>query len=259
MLQQEIAVEKICSSLKENQLVKAIFLKGSMGRDEHDEFSDIDLYCLVEQKDEETFLEERLEHLKAYRDIIFYDDIHIIAPQIIAVFDNLLHIDLFTVTKESFTQKDYFKSLHDPNNLLDEFVETQSLEISESELNDDITDVAWFLFQYNKAVERGNDIWAVRMLTNVMQHLGKVLLFKYSPNRAQLGLKTLHRSLPNAVLNEVEGIFEQITPMHHQKASKKIRQLVSSELDWILSHASERSRIEVLLKEAIKCRYRDEN
>lgn len=136
MLQQELATEKICTSLIEDNLVKAIFLKGSMGRDEHDEYSDIDLYCLVEKEDEELFLNKRLEHIKAYRKIIFYDDIYIIAPQIIVVFDNLLHLDLFTVTEQNFTEKDYFKVLYDPNHLLERFIETQSLKLSKNEFSD---------------------------------------------------------------------------------------------------------------------------
>lgn len=252
LLQQELAVEKICTSLKKDNLVKAIFLKGSMGRDEHDEYSDIDLYCLVEKENEELFLNKRLEHIKAYREIIFYDDIYIIAPQIIVVFDNLLHLDLFTVTEQNFTEKDYFKVLHDPNNLLEQFNESQSLEVSESEFSDSATDIAWFLFQYKKAIERGNDIWAVRMLTNVMEHLARVLLYKYCPERAQLGLKTLNQSLPNHILNEVEAIFEQITPRNHAIASSKIRQLLAKEYEWILSQVSDRSLVETLLKEMVK-------
>lgn len=252
LLQQELAVEKICTSLKKDNLVKAIFLKGSMGRGEHDEFSDIDLYCLVEKKDEELFLKKRLEHIKAYRKIIFHDDIYIIAPQIIVVFDNLLHLDLFTVTEQNFTEKDYFKVLYDPNNLLEQFNESQSLEVSESEFSDSATDIAWFLFQYKKAIERGNDIWAVRMLTNVMEHLARVLLYKYCPERAQLGLKTLHQSLPEQILNEVEAIYEQITPRNHAIASSKIRQLLAKEYEWILSQVNDRSLIETLLEEMIK-------
>lgn len=252
MLKQDLAVEKICASLKKDHLVKAIFLKGSMGREEHDEFSDIDLYCLVDPADEKLFLDRRLAHIKAYRDIIFYDDIHIIAPQIIAVFDNLLHIDLFTVTEENFTEKDYFKVLHDPDNLLNKFIGTQSLEISESEFSDSVIDIAWFLFQYKKAIQRSNDIWAVRMLTNVMEHMARVLLHKYCPGRAQLGLKTLHHSLPHAVLKEVEAIFEHITPEHHPTAAVKIRELVEKDYEWILPRVSDRSLIEKLLQEMLK-------
>ena len=252
LLQQELAVEKICTSLIEDHLVKAIFLKGSMGRKEHDEYSDIDLYCLVEKEDEELFLNKRLEHIKAYRKIIFYDDIYIIAPQIIVVFDNLLHLDLFTVTEQNFTEKDYFKVLYDPSHLLERFFETQSLELSKNEFSDSAIDIAWFLFQYKKATDRGNNIWAVRMLTNVMEHLARVLLYKYCPGRAQLGLKTLDQSLPNHILNEVEAIFEQITPRNHEIASSKIRQLLVEEYEWILSHVSDRSLVQPLLKEMVK-------
>lgn len=72
-------------------------------------------------------MNERLEHIKAYREIIFYDDIYIIAPQIIVVFDNLLHLNLLIVTEQKFTEKDYFKVLYDSNNLLEQFNESQSL------------------------------------------------------------------------------------------------------------------------------------
>jgi len=233
MLPQELAVEKICSSLKRDEKVQAIFLKGSMGRNEHDEFSDIDLYCLVNKEDEERFLSKRLEHLEAYRPIIFQDDIFIIAPQMIAVFDDLLHIDLFTVTKETFNEKDYFMVLYDPNHLLDKFIDSQSLTLSESEYIDDVSDVAWFLFQYKKAADRGNNIWSVRMLTNVMYHLARVLLYRYVPNRAQLGLKTIDQSLPKSVVSEVENIFEQITPGEHRNACFSICELIAKEFDWI--------------------------
>lgn len=252
MLEQEVAVEKICGSLRQDPLVKAVFLKGSMGRGEHDAHSDIDLYCLVDGKDEADFLKRRMDHLEAYREIVFYDDIHIIAPQLIAVFDNMLHLDLFTVTRETFPEKDYMKVLYDPDHELVAFTGMQGLEIKQDELDDDITDIAWFLFQYRKAADRGNHIWAVRMLGNVMQHLTRVLLHKHSPDRAQLGLKTLGRSLPPAVLQDVEDIFEYITPSHHETASLKIRQMVRREKDWLLSNTSIRPRIEFLLKEMIK-------
>lgn len=90
------------------------------------------------------------------------------------------------------------------------------------------------------------------MLTNVMEHLARVLLYKYCPERTQLGLKTLNQSLPNHVLMEVEAIFEQITPSNHAIASSKIRHLLEKECEWILLQVSDRSLVEVLLREMIK-------
>lgn len=252
MLPQENAVQKICSSLKKDPLVLAIYLKGSMGRNEHDEHSDVDLYCLVDEENEKSFLENRVHHLQAYRPILFQDDIFIIAPQIIAVFDDLLHIDLFTVTPEKFTEKDYFKVLYDPEGLMDKFKDTQSLELTETEYRDDVMDVAWFLFQYKKAAARGNDIWSVKMLSYIMDHLARVLLYKYAPHRARLGLKTLSVSLPETVLGKVEDIFNCMTATSHAEAAAQIGSLVEEEMEWMLERVSEPEQIEPLLGKMVE-------
>ncbi|TWT01106.1 nucleotidyltransferase domain-containing protein [Planomicrobium sp. CPCC 101079] len=251
MLIQEQAVEKICASLKQDPHVKAVFVKGSMGRDEHDEHSDIDLYCLVDGEREKQFLAAREAHLEAYRPILFRDDIFIIAPQLIAVYDNLLHIDLFTVTLESFPEKDYFRVLYDPEGLLESFQETQTLELKSEEFRDAVIDVAWFLFQYQKASTRGNTIWAARMLTNVIDHLARVLLHKYAPLRAQLGVKALASSLPTELFEEVTAIINHITPREHAVAAVRISLLVEQELEWVLAVLPKETEIEPLLRRMI--------
>lgn len=252
MLLQELAVEKITESLKKDPMVKAVFLKGSMGRNEHDAHSDIDLYCLVEKENEEAFLVNRKTHLEAYRPIIFEDDIFIIAPQLIAVFDDLLHLDLFTVTVESYTKKDYFKVLYDPEALMNAFTESQTLELNREEFNDAVIDVAWFLFQYKKAAARGNSIWAAKMLTNSMEHLAKVLLYKYAPERAQLGLKTLETSLPEEILKQLELILESITPRRHREAVIRMSEMLSGEMDWIVQRLTDGEQIENLLRKMVE-------
>lgn len=233
MLPQELAVEKITASLEKDPLVQAVFLKGSMGRGEHDEHSDVDLYCLVNEEDKKDFLAKRVGHLRAYHDIILMDDIFIVAPQIIAVFDDLLHIDLFTVTKESFVGGDHFKVLYDPHRLMEEFMGMQGLSLTDEEYRDDVMDVGWFLFQYSKSAARGNDIWSVRMLTNVVHHLGRVLLHRYAPERAKLGLKTIEHSLPNYVVSELTAILEFMTPGKHEQAVVLISRLLDREYEWI--------------------------
>ena len=248
MLIQEVAVEKITASLTQSPYVRAVFLKGSMGRNEHDEHSDIDLYCLVEKEQVELFLTERLTHLRAYRPVLFQDDIFIIAPQLLAVFDDLLHIDLFTVTAESFTAKDFFKVVYDPENLLEPFVESQSLALSKDEYQDHVIDVAWFLFQYRKAAARGNHVWAVKMLSQVLEHLARILLHRYAPERAQLGLKTVNRSLPTAIFSEIEGISTLMTPASHPQAASCIRELLKREYSWIDEHVSEHDKMMPLMR-----------
>lgn len=232
-MRQENALKKIVDSLKGDSSVRSIFLKGSMGRNEHDQHSDIDLYCLVDEEDAEQFLTRRLSHLKAYKEIIFFDDIFIIAPQVIAIYEDWLHVDLFTVTVKTFQNKDYFTVLYDPDNLMYSYESDQKLTLSEDEFKDHVIDVAWFLFQYKKAMERGNPTWAPEMLRHVMRHLSSVMLYGYAKDRSLLGLKTIHTHLPLDKQNWIQEIYEYITPSSHKIAVKKISSLLELEFSWI--------------------------
>ncbi|WP_432363385.1 hypothetical protein [Sporosarcina sp. UB5] len=113
--------------------------------------------------------------------------------------------------------------------------------MTETEYRDNVMDVGWFLFQYSKSAARGNDIWSVRMLTNVVHHLGRVLLYRYAPERAKLGLKTIEQSLPESVVVELTEILEFITPGEHEQAVGRIGRLLEREYDWIRLQWSEES------------------
>lgn len=242
----EDAVETIVNSLKQDKRVQAIFLKGSMGRGEQDEHSDIDLYCLVNEEDEEEFLQSRLRHLESYSKFLFHDDIFIVAPQILVVYENLVHVDLFTVTEHTYIDKDFLKILYDPGNKMEKYKQTQNLELSDQEFQDAVDDVAWFLFQYKKSSARGNDLWSVSMLHHVMTHLSRVLLYRYNPHRAQLGLKTLEASLPVGIVQEIKQIYQHLTPQKHEQAVQLICVLLSGETEWIFSEVAYPEKIKPL-------------
>lgn len=246
------ALEAIVHNLKKDTVVQAIFLKGSIGRGEEDEHSDIDLYCLVEEKVVEQFLPNRITHLEAYKPLLFHDDIFIIAPQILAVYENLVHVDLFTVTEDTYIEKDYIKILYDPHKKLEKFKTKQTLTLSEEEFQDSVDDVAWFLFQYKKSAARGNDTWSVSMLHQVMNHLSIILLHHYKPKRAQLGMKTIESSLPDPLLHEIHAIFEQISPKKHDRAVRSICKLLRGEEEWIFSVVSNPKKIQTLWNKMIE-------
>lgn len=247
------ALEILTNSLVKDKRIQAIFVKGSVGRGEQDEHSDLDLYCLVDQDDLSDFLLSRIDHLETYGKLLFYDDIYIIAPQIIAVYENMLHVDLFTVTEEIFVEKDYFKVIYDPYNRLERFEASQTLRLSPEEFQDAVDDIAWFLFQYKKSSARGNDLWSVNMLNHVMTHLAKVLLHRYRPERAQLGLKVLESSLPDAIIENVRQIQENLTPQKHQIACVLLRDLLKKESDWILNEVGNPDKIYPLWKLMVVC------
>src|SRR5699024_3597007 len=88
----------------------------------------------------------------------------------------------------------------------------------------------------------GNDLWAVEMLQHVMVNLSKVLLHKYRPKKAQLGLKSLESKLPAIQLDRVKTIFMHITPNSHNKAVHYLIKLLSDEIDWIESKVQKDSQ-----------------
>ncbi|XXM72504.1 nucleotidyltransferase domain-containing protein [Lysinibacillus sphaericus] len=232
-MRQEIALDKVTASLKADPSVQSIFIKGSMGRKEHDEHSDIDLYCLVDESEQEAFLKRRLHHLRAYKELIFHDDIFIIAPQIIAIYEDWLHIDLFTVTEKTIQHKDFFTVLYDPENLMEKYKENQHLTITREAFRDCVLDAAWFLFQHKKAANRGNHTWAPEMLRHTMRNTATILLARYANERALLGLKTIHRDLPVDIQYKIETIYNLMTPSHHRESAVCIASLLKEELDWI--------------------------
>jgi predicted nucleotidyltransferase len=247
----EDAVAAISNSLKQDNRVQSIFLKGSIGRGEQDEYSDIDMYCLVNEEDVEAFNQSRIQHLESYNKLLFHDDIYIVAPQILAVYENLVHVDLFTVTEHTYIEKDFIKVLYDPHNKLDKFKQNQNLKLSSVEFQDAVDDIAWFLFQYKKSSARGNDIWSVIMLHQVMTYLSRVLLHKYNPNRAQLGIKTIETSLPTETVHLTKLVYENITPQKHQQAVKLICEILSNETGWIFTEVANPGKIKPLWERMI--------
>ncbi|UYZ23889.1 aminoglycoside 6-adenylyltransferase [Mesobacillus jeotgali] len=246
MMALDDALEVLASSLKGDPRVQAIFVKGSVGRGEQDKFSDLDLYCLVDPKDLDDFLQSRIRHLESYGKLLFHDDIFIVAPQILAVYEDMLHVDLFTVTEKTFIEKDYFKIIHDPHHRLEKYKASQSLRLSPGEYQDAVDDIAWFLYQYKKSSARGNDLWSVNLLNQVMAHLARVLLHRYKPERAQLGIKTVKTSLPDAVIKKVLEIQENITPQKHHSAAAYLRDFLDGEEDWIFREMPNPEKIKPL-------------
>lgn len=232
-MHQLYAIEQLTDRLKQDPAVEAIFLKGSFGRGEEDFHSDLDLYCLVAEGTVSEFLPRRLAHLEAYRPVIWHDDIFIVAPQMIAVYDDLLHVDLFTVTTASLNQKDAIRVLYDPKNQLAPFIEETSLTLSQQEFEDEAIDAVWFYFQYQKAAARGNGLWAVEMLRSALTKFAKVLLHHYLPERAQLGLKTIPDYLPDDQRVPFEAVYDVLVPATHQEAGRRYVALLEQERSFL--------------------------
>lgn len=248
----EQIVEILVSSFKKNTLVKAIFLKGSMARNEHDIYSDIDLYCLVNEEDLEKFLPQRIQHLKEYKDLIFLDNIFIVAPQILAVYEDFTHIDLYTVTQQTINKNDEIRILYDPKGLLKDYHEHSSLSLSYDQFVDAVDDVIWFLYQYMQSSKRRNDIWCCHLLHLSFTYLVSILLYRYCPKRALLGLKTVEKCLSKEIVDELNLILNKNTVDTHKEAAILISEFLKQEKEWIFSELENPEKISLFWSEVIK-------
>ncbi|MGE7908412.1 hypothetical protein [Lysinibacillus xylanilyticus] len=158
----------------------------------------------------------------------------------------MIHIDLFTVTPSEIINKDTMKILFDPNGILIAKQKNTTLSLTPLEFQDAVDDTVWFLYQYYWSAQRGNEIWSVHLLRNSLDHFAKVLLHKYCPERALLGLKTLSNSLPTDPLHEIVDIMNCMSLVTHEMAVKKLVTFFENESLWIFENVPNKEEIKPL-------------
>lgn len=63
------AIEKVSNAIIKDGLCEAILIKGSIGRGDDDEYSDVDMYVVVRNDQYENFLNKRIGYLTKYRPV----------------------------------------------------------------------------------------------------------------------------------------------------------------------------------------------
>ncbi len=198
------AVEVILEAAKQCPEVQAAFLKGSLAQGTADEYSDVDFCCLVDAIQLEQFLKKRLLILEKYRPLIYHSESNFVGPQIVAVFDNGLHFDLYTVTLDTFPKVGQFQALYDPHHLLDEFVvKTIDHSLAWEQVERCFNSFSFTMLEFHAAWCRGDITWSIRLASHLAGDLGVVLRHRYDPSNAQLGTKRLELVMPISIRNQL--------------------------------------------------------
>ncbi|WP_459848988.1 NUDIX domain-containing protein [Fusibacter bizertensis] len=205
------AIRQVSEALKSDSAVRAIFLKGSLARGEADEHSDVDLYCLVYEAQRDDFLKRRMDYLLKYRPTVFSEEVYFVAPQIVAVFDNALHFDLYTVTEETIKATDQIKVIYDPEDLLRHYT-AQHYPVTEDALREHIDSFTFNLLEFEAAYERGDLIWASRLASHMTGTLSIILRHLYDAENAQLGMKRLSEKLDQDMRKKLTLAVDSIGP-----------------------------------------------
>lgn len=210
-MEQWNAINMLVSVMKNDKAIRAIFLKGSWARGDGDQDSDVDLYCLVHEEDLESFLEKRLYYLRHYQELLYWSEANFVAPQIVAVFSNGLHLDLYTVTLNTLQQTDMIKIIYDPDNLLADY-QGSFFELNPDEVFRLFGSLTFSLLEFEAAYKRGNVIWASRLASHISGDLILLLRYVYNPKYAQLGFKKIDQHIPKELYRTLSNAFDRISP-----------------------------------------------
>lgn len=198
------AIQAVTERAKPCPEVKGIFIKGSLAKGQGDEWSDVDLYCLVDQAGLAGFLPQRLDLLKAYRPLIYTSESDFVGPQVVAVYEDGLHFDLYTVTPETFPLVGSFKALYDPIGLLAQWEgKTRDHSIPPEQAIASFKEFSFTLLEFHAAWMRQDLVWATRLASHLAGDLGLLLRYRHDPANAMLGSKRLESYLPPALRAEM--------------------------------------------------------
>jgi predicted nucleotidyltransferase len=189
------AIEKVSQAIIKDGLCEAILVKGSIGRGDDDEFSDVDLYVVVHEDNIQAFLEKRLEYLTQYLPIIYYEYVNFVADQVVAIYEDGLHFDLYTVADSSLSHLDKIKIIYDPMNKYDQY-KSEVRKTSEVDLISGFHNVLYGFIEADSAYQRKNYPWVARILSHSVADCAFLLRYLYDEDYAYLGLKKINEVIP---------------------------------------------------------------
>lgn len=206
-------IDVITKRLLKEKEIRALFLKGSFARNEVDEYSDIDYYVIVHDEEVESFLNKRIEILQSYRPLIYYSEANFVGPQIVGVYDNGLHIDLYTITLNNLKQSDKIKVLYDPEHLLDNY-EEKSLSLSLDEISKNINEFSFTLLEFETAYKRRDILLSSRLVNYLNFYLITLLRYIIDKDFSLLGFKRLYKNLDYKTYEKIKDILDLQGPSH---------------------------------------------
>ncbi|HHX80710.1 MAG TPA: hypothetical protein GX692_06580 [Acholeplasmataceae bacterium] len=218
-MEQYKIVEVVSEKIIADRICDAIYLKGEIARQEHDEYSDIDLFVLVSEKDYDFFLDKRIEYLQAYHAILYYNFVFHIHPEVICVYDNGYRINLYAVKDRSFTQYGEIIVIYDPKKILAEYKKIP-YAFSPQEIGELLNLFSLLANDYHVACKRHDVISCLRLANYLFEEFGSLFRLRFDAENAKLGLKHLLKKSDWESRKIIKEIMALLNQEHHLEAVK---------------------------------------
>ncbi len=180
----EIVSEKIIA----DRICEAIYLKGSIARRDNDEFSSVDLYIMVADKDYDRFLDKRLEYLESYQPILYHTFLFSNHPQVVCIYENGIKASLFAVRGRSYSQTGDIIVIHDPLKILSEYKKLP-FSYSPQEIGELLDSFCLNAREYHTAYKRRDFLATLRISSILFEDFASLFRNKFDSENAKLGLK----------------------------------------------------------------------
>lgn len=203
------AIYAISNSIKEDNLCEAIILKGSIGRGDDDEYSDVDMYAIVKEENYDKFLNNREKYLRAYNDIIYTTENNFGILQMLAIFKDGIHVDFYVTTYEKLPHNDPIRVYYDPNKLFTNY-KVESNIMTKEQLAKNFEDALYYLVEANSAYCRKNYPWTAHIMNATLSCTAVLLRYLYDKEFAYLGLKKINQIIPKEQYKILEKASENL-------------------------------------------------
>lgn len=239
----EDAIQSIATSVIQDGLCDAILLKGSMGRGDADEYSDIDMYLITSSELYDSVLKRRQTYLESYKKILFREENDFGILQMLAIYEDAVHVDLYTTTVEKMDHSDPIKVYYDPKGLFEHY-EWHRDGLTNQQLVKVFNSALYYFVEGDSAYKRKNYPWAARIMDESISKATILLRSHYDKQYAFLGLKKINQILPR---EEYELIETAYGCMNKEEFLKAMKALVAM-LDLFVSRCEEEIRVELNLE-----------
>lgn len=163
----------IIDNLNNKKGIEAIFIGGSLAKNNQDLYSDIDLRMVVSEQYFDEYVRRKKSVASEFGEVLFYEDLNIKAPYTIAHYSNFLKVDLFIYTFSRLSPSIWLqgiKIISDPTGKLLDILK-QSNEIIYEVTKDEVEMWRGKIFSYilevYRRVLREEYYYALTMMNNL--------------------------------------------------------------------------------------------
>ncbi len=203
------AIRAIGNRVIGDNLCDAILLKGSIGRGDDDEYSDVDMYLVVAPENMDAVLQKRCEYLSAYKEIVYLEDVDFGLPQKVTIYADALHVDLYVARKEQIGHTDPIQVWYDPKGLFNNYTYHRA-DMAEEKIAAYFSDVLYCFVEADTAYKRKNYAWAAKIMGNAIAEAAILLRYPYDKKYAFLGLKKINEIIPPQQYRLLEAAYAHL-------------------------------------------------